>query len=181
MLKINLNELKQFKAIRFNSTESGGDDIDYFYGFIERVYAEDGKIIFKVYGVKFPYDGELRHTELEIDMQDISDYKKSIEETYTIYYNHMDEPRTYTINDECLDISTHREINLSGSIYTAVSSFKLFKSLDFRYLMRQFYETTNDDMIASIESLMLMDEYVFRLVNIPKDYGLSNINPYMME
>lgn len=173
MLKINLNELKQFKAIALYSEgydyiyneEDYIPDIYYFCGFIEHIYARDGKIVFKVYGVGFADSGKLRHTEFEINMQEIDVYEKKIEADYGIY----DEYTSY----EYMNINTSYESNLINSRYTSNSQFKLFKNLNFRFLMRRFGELLPPDKICEIESAMLMDESILRLVNIPEDYKFA--------
>lgn len=168
MFKINLNELKQFKAIALYSQgyeyiyneDDYIHDMYYFCGFIEHVYAKDGDIVFKVRGAGFPNCEKIIHTELKINMQEIDVYEKEVE-------------KANGICDECVNIETSYECELLNSKYNSKSVFKLFKKLDFRFLMRKFYEVIPSDDICLIESSMLMDEYILGLVNIPEDYEFA--------
>lgn len=168
MLKFNLNELKQFKAIALYSEgyeyifdkDDYIPDIYYFCGFIEHIYAKDGAIVFKVYGAGYPYCEKIIHTELKINMKEIDVYEKKIEDANGICA-------------ECINIHTNYECNLLKSRYFSKSVIKIIKNLDFRFLMRKFYEVVPPYDICLIESSMLMDKSILRLVNIPKDYEFA--------
>lgn len=174
MLKINLNELKQFKVFVYYSEDSEFvyskndyiPDHSYFCGFIEHIYAKDGKIVFRVYGGGYPSCEILNHTEFELDMRQIDVYENKIKKTYNIY----DEYKDY----EYMNIETSYESNSYDSRYISKSEIKLFKNLNFRFLMRRFYEVIPSTFICELESAMLMDEDVLSIVNIPEDYEFAN-------
>ncbi|WP_278549291.1 hypothetical protein [Paraclostridium bifermentans] len=90
MLKINLNELRQYKVICCYSVfgelyydESGNEYIDgdrdssYICGFINNIYIEDGTIFINFYGVD--WEGKFKDDKICIDISKIDMYKKFIE------------------------------------------------------------------------------------------------------
>lgn len=173
MLKINLNELRKYKVFAFyqdgyeyfHERDEYCPDFSYFCGFIEHIYTRQGEIIFKVYGVGLGSQEKLKHAEFKIHMKDIEKYTSDFKKTYNIYPG---------INGyEYINIKTSFKCNFDNSIYHSNTEYRLFKNLDFRFIMRRFYELVPENFICQIESAMLTDSYVKNIVNIPENYEFA--------
>ncbi|MEI3233518.1 MAG: hypothetical protein V8S33_03645 [Intestinibacter bartlettii] len=153
MLESDLNELKQYKAITLYEQgykiSNNGDcypDIYYFCGFIEDIYIKDEKLILRVYGLGFPLIWEFRHKELKIEVEKINNYEKKYEET----------------NYEYMTINTSFEDEDDKSRYFSHTEYKLFKYIDFEFLVGQFAEVGYESY--QIENAILTDEYALKLL-----------------
>lgn len=51
--------------------------------------------------------------------------------------------------------------------------YRLYKNLDFRFLMRRLYELVPHEYLCTIEMAMLNDPYVLNRVTIPEDYEFT--------
>lgn len=171
MLKINLNELRKYKVFvfyqegyeYFYETGEYDQDFSYFCGFIENIYTKQGEIIFKVYGLGIR--NKLKHAEFKIHMKDIEIYISDFKKTYNIYPG----IKGY----EYMNIETSFKYDFDNSRYHGHTKYRLFKNLDFRFIMRRFYELVPPTFICEIESAMLTDPQIRKIVNIPEDYEFA--------
>lgn len=133
MLKINLNELRQYKIIALSGDSKDEEEyIDsyHFFGLIKNIYVKDGELIFGVYGARFPswnkyVQLEFNHIELKLNIIDIDVYEKKYDNYYTDDYD-----KDY----EYINIKTSNE-----SIYNKLKHFSwneciLLKNFNFKFL-----------------------------------------------
>lgn len=173
MLKINLNDLKKYKVFVlyqqgytfYDEEDEPCPDFYYFCGFIEDVYTKQGEIFFKVYGVGFGATENLKHVEFKVHMKDIETYISDFKKTYNIYSG----IKGY----EYINIKTSFKCDFDNSRYHSNTEYRLFKNLDFIFIMRRFYELVPENFICQIESAMLTDPYVMKIVNIPENYEFA--------
>ena len=172
MVKINLNELRKYKVLIYcdNHTEEDyvccyiNSDCYYICGFIENVYTKNGEIVFCIYGAKCKSE-KLKHMEIKVHMKDIEVYENTFTETYNIYKD--------SIGYEFINIKTSNSFKDNEMYSRSDMEYRLYKNLDFRFLMRRLYELVPHEYLCTIEMAMLNDPYVLNRVTIPEDYEFT--------
>lgn len=132
MLKLNLNELRNYKVIVFKKEEidmkyNENNYFIYYFGLIENIYVKDGELIFQIYGDMDPFF-ELEHLELKIRILDIYNYEKKYDSDY--YDNYL----YYNESYEYINIKTSFEIVFPETKVHVNITCRLFKTTDFPFL-----------------------------------------------
>lgn len=184
MLKINLNELKKYKVFtnegRYdkykNEDEEYYPDRWYLCGFIEDIYINEGKIVFKIYGYDYSCKGKMKYSKHEIDIKNINSYISGFiikdEENEKNEYKEYYEYTSINIYDK-YDTHDYETRDITG--YVEISEeVNLYKDIDFKFIMRRFYEAVPPTFICDVESAMLLDEKVKKIVKVPKGYEFGS-------